>query len=261
MPRCHRKKELMKQHNDNPLRPEPAPVSTGGAPKKRIDLIDAARGLAVILMVIHHFLYDLVEFLGAPGWLFSNPLFDFLHYVFAGLFIFLSGVSSRFSRSNLARGLKVFAIALAITLVTGLMDMPVRFGVLHLLGFCMIFYGILQKFRSQRVYAFEPVLYLLLLVGSALAVSHISIDSRYLWMFGWTYPGFYSSDYFPIFPWLFVFLLGTWAGKHIRDGRLPAWFYNTRVKLLPAVGKKALWIYVVHQPVLYGLTMLIALLL
>ncbi len=62
----------------------------------RIDIIDAARGLAVILMVFHHAFFDAVEFLGAPPWLFSNPVFNFLHYVFAGLFIFLAGVSSRF---------------------------------------------------------------------------------------------------------------------------------------------------------------------
>ena len=34
----------------------------------RIELIDALRGLAVCLMVLHHFLYDLCEFLGAPWW-------------------------------------------------------------------------------------------------------------------------------------------------------------------------------------------------
>lgn len=32
----------------------------------RIELMDALRGLAVCLMVLHHFLYDLCAFLGAP---------------------------------------------------------------------------------------------------------------------------------------------------------------------------------------------------
>ena len=35
----------------------------------RIELMDALRGLAVCLMVLHHFLYDLCAFLGAPWWL------------------------------------------------------------------------------------------------------------------------------------------------------------------------------------------------
>lgn len=32
----------------------------------RIELMDALRGLAVCLMVLHHFLYNLCAFLGAP---------------------------------------------------------------------------------------------------------------------------------------------------------------------------------------------------
>ena len=97
----------------------------------RIELMDALRGLAVCLMVLHHFLYDLCAFLGAPWWLFTNPVFDVLHYFFAGLFIFLSGISSDFSRSNLKRGAKAMTLALGITLVTYFMDMTIVFGVLH----------------------------------------------------------------------------------------------------------------------------------
>ncbi len=227
--------------------------------KKRIDLIDAARGLAVILMVIHHLLYDLVEFLGAPVWLFENPVFNPLHYFFAGLFIFLSGLSSQFSRSNVKRGLKVFAIAVLFTLVTSLpfIDMPIRFGVLHLLGFCMVFYGLTRKVWDKIPRAVAPAIYSVLLVGSTLATRLIFIDVPYLFMFGWLQPGFFSADYFPIFPWVFVFLLGTWAGSFVIEHKLPDWFYNKRVAFFPAVGKKALIVYIVHQPVLYGIVMAI----
>ena len=224
----------------------------------RIELMDGARGLAVILMVIHHFLYDLCAFLGAPWWLFTNPVFDLLHYIFAGLFIFLAGVSSRFSRSNLKRGVKVFLIAMVMTLVTTFMDMPIRFGVLHLLGFCMVFYGLTHRLWDSIPTPVMPALCLILLVGSALAVKHIAIDTELLWMFGWRYPGFYSSDYFPIFPWLFVFLTGTWAGYYIRERRLPKWFYTVKSpRIFTVPGVNALMIYVIHQPILYGLTLII----
>lgn len=223
--------------------------------KTRIDLIDALRGLAVILMVIHHFLYDLVVFLGAPPWLFSNPVFHFLHYIFAGLFIFLSGISSRFSRSNLKRGVKVIAVALVITLVTVLMDMPILFGILHLLGFCMVFYGLTSQSWDKVHPVLMPVLCVSLVVISAVVVQTTDPGVDFLWMFGWVPQGFYSADYFPIFPWIFVFLLGTWAGKYIIEHKLPEWFYTFTMPILPPVGRKALLIYILHQPVLYGITM------
>ena len=225
--------------------------------KKRIESIDALRGLSLVLMVIHHFLYDLVSLCGAPGWLFSNPVFDVLHYIFAGTFILLSGVSSRFSHSNLVRGIKCFVIAIVMTLVTSLpmINDPIRFGVLHLLGFCMIFFGLTGKAWDLIPRKLAPVLYVALLVGSNLLIKYVSIGgaARYLFPLGWTYPGFYSSDWFPIFPWLFVFLLGTWAGLYIREHRLPERFYTFTCPVLPRVGRCSLLIYILHQPILYGL--------
>lgn len=227
--------------------------------KQRIELIDALRGLAVILMVLHHFLFDLVEFLGAPEWLFSNPVFNILHYIFAGVFIVLSGVSSNFSRSNLKRGLQTLAAALLISGVTYLMKTPIVFGVLHLLAFCMLFYGVTHKFWEKLPKAVMPVFCVLGTVISAYCVANIEMESTHLWLFGWTAPDFVSYDYFPLFPWIFIFLFGTWLGSYIKAGKFPDWFYKTKVPVLPAVGRHALIIYLAHQPVLYGVTMLIKL--
>lgn len=229
--------------------------------KQRIQSIDALRGLAVVLMVAHHFLFDLYAFLGAPRWLFYNPVFNILHYVFAVVFIGLSGVSSRFSRSNIRRGVIVLAIALAMSLVTWFLAMPIRFGVLHLLGVSMIFYGITHKMWESIPDKLMPVLCVLLIILSLLAVNFIRIPAEHLWMFGWYTEDFYSADYFPMLPWLFVFLFGTWVGKHVREGHLPKWFYTFSVPFFPQVGRKALIIYIVHQPILYGLTVLIGLIL
>ena len=227
----------------------PAPV------KQRIQIIDALRGISVVLMVAHHFLYDCVEFLDAPGWLFSNPVFDILHYVFAGLFIFLSGISSRFSRGNIKRGIKVIIVAAAITLVTYLIDMPIVFGVLHLLGFSMLFFGLTRRLWDAIPKIAAPFIYIAAIVGGALATARIPLKSEYIWMFGWTQPDFVSFDYFPILPWLFVFLLGTWAGYYIKENKLPGRFYKATVPFFPSVGRKALLIYILHQPVLYAIVM------
>jgi len=69
---------------------------------------------------------------------------------------------------------------------------------------------------------------------------------------GWSQPGFVSYDYWPILPWMFVFMFGTWAGQYIRDGKFPNRFYEMKVPFFPIVGRNALLIYVLHQPVLYG---------
>ena len=225
--------------------------------KDRIQLIDAVRGVAVVLMVFHHLFFDLVEFLNAPPWLFSNPVFNFLHYVFAGLFIFLAGMSSRLSRSNIKRGIKTAAAAIAVSIVTFIIELPILFGVLHLLAFCMLLYGLLGKAFERIPPKVAAVLWVVLIVVSALAVRYIALPGQWLWPLGWTYPGFFSSDYFPIFPWVFVFLLGTCAGAPVRDRKLPERFYEMKVPVLPQIGRQAFIVYLVHQPVLYGITMLV----
>jgi len=243
---------------------------------KRIEMIDAMRGLSVVLMVIHHLLYNFVYFFDAPEWLFTNPVFDVLHYIFAGLFILLSGVSSRFSRSNIKRGLITVALAMGITAVTWLMEMPIWFGVLHLLGFSMLFFGLTHKFWDMIPKRAAPFIYTLLIAAGAYATARIPLASEQLpvqnWLsvLGWWrnaedinyrllpwQPGFVfaSFDYFPVLPWIFVFLLGTSAGVFIKENKFPVWFYEVKPPVFPAVGRKALLIYVLHQPVLYGAMM------
>ena len=222
---------------------------------KRIELIDALRGLSLYVMVVHHFCYDLVVFCGAPWWVFSNPVWSVIHYLCAGTFILLAGVSSNFSHSNVRRGLKAFAIALVISAVTCFMDMTIVFGVLHMLGTCMILYGLSESFWRSLPPWVIPVLCIPVIILTGRCADGVPTAVPHLWVFGFVTPDFSSSDYFPLLPWLFVFLLGTWAGKYIRERRLPGWFYGVRAPHLAAVGRQSLLIYVLHQPVLYALVM------
>ena len=52
------------------------PLGRAVAPGERVAMLDILRGVSVFLMVIHHFLYDLVAFCSAPVWLFKNPVFQ-----------------------------------------------------------------------------------------------------------------------------------------------------------------------------------------
>ena len=225
--------------------------------KKRIEILDALRGSAVVFMVYYHFVYDMVHFLDAPANLFNNDIMNFLQKFFACVFVLLCGVSSNFSRSNIKRGFETLAIAFGITVVTSLFEMPIIFGVLHLLSFCMLFYGVAHKLLVKIP---KPVLLIFGVAGAVVSkycIDNIAIDSEHLWILGWASDSFVSYDYFPLFPWFFVFLAGVWAGYYIKEARLPAWFYKAKVPVLSFIGRHSLGIYIAHQPVLMGITLLL----
>lgn len=224
--------------------------------QKRIELIDGARGLSIILMIFYHFFYDLAVFCAFPSWIVYNPLFNFLQPVFAGLFILMSGASAMFSRSNVKRGLKMLAGGLAISLVTWLFDpsLFVRFGILHFMGVAALLFAALRPLITKIPYQqyLWPVLFFL----CYFALDR-TFDVKYLAFLGFRSPGYASSDYFPVLPWIFVYFMGAWLGARIKAGRMPQWFYETRAPFFAAVGRHTLWIYLLHQPILMGLTYLI----
>jgi len=81
--------------------------------RRRFDVLDAWRTLAIVLMVAYHFLYDLYIFgIISADRLFSTPL-NILERFICCSFILLAGASARFSRNNLRRGLIVLAAGLA----------------------------------------------------------------------------------------------------------------------------------------------------
>jgi len=229
--------------------------------KKRIELLDALRGFAVVLMVIHHAFYSGAMFLGTPWWLYKNPVFSVLQLIFIGLFVLISGISSRFSKGNIERGSIVIVIAVIITYVTVRMDMPIYFGILHLLGLFMIFYGLTRKLWDKIPRKAAPFIYIALFIAAVLAKKYLSPVSENLVLrdllsvLGWPQKGFINYDMQTILPCIFTFLFGTWLGEYIREGKFPRWFYDVKVPFFPLVGRNALVIYVVHQPVLFAIAM------
>lgn len=237
--------------------------------KGRIYFLDELRGLAVIGMIIYHGAYDLYAIFGVDIPIFSLPL-RLLQLFTCTTFIFISGVSCQLSHSNLKRGLLTFGVGLLITLATLLFDphMAIWFGILHFLGLAMIIYSFIGKALEKLPPAFGFTLFILLFIllygidGGKVLFGAVNIPISFyqsLWgaPLGFPSPAFRSADYFPLLPWLLLFLSGTYIGRLIKRDNTPAFLMKKHIPFLAYMGQKALVIYIIHQPLTYGLLWII----
>ncbi len=222
------------------------PLSPG-----RIPFLDAWRGTAVLVMLAWHFCWDLASYGVFPrGEMFSPPAALARMFIVVS-FVLLSGISCRFSRDNLARGGRTLLCAAAVTAVMYFMGDPIWFGILHLLGCCMLLYGRFGS-RFEKLPCAETAFWCGVLFAAGLViVERVRVTVPGLWLLGLRTREFYSADYYPLVPWGFLFLAGTVIGGRLREsggssfpGDCPAW--------LCWVGRRALWIYLLHQPLLMG---------
>ncbi len=232
--------------------------------KKRIWELDAFRGLCILGMVLVHLVYDLTELYKIVDWKLPDWFYFVQHW--GNLFFFLlSGTCVTLGRHHIKRGLIVFGGGMLCTLVTvaawklGFFykGMCIWFGVLHCLGVCMLLWGLFRRFPK----------WLLVLLSAAIIAFGLYIGERslvsYPWLvpLGFTYSSFESSDYFPLLPYLGYFLLGAVLGQLLyrkKESLLPnVNEKNIFVRVLLFFGKHSLIIYLVHQPLLSGLCLLI----
>lgn len=246
---------------------------------KRIHLMDELRGFAVFCMVFYHGFYTLAFLMGQSWGEWLYRFFMPAEPWFAGLFIFIAGISSNLTHSNLVRGVKLLGVALLVTLATAIAvpEELIVFGILHFLSVCMIAFGLLQLLRRRLGRTEEPpfrlwpvvVCAVLFIVTRYLASGYLQIPfllrvflpsgwyQAWLAPLGLPGPGFSSADYFPLLPWCFVFAAGTVVGRLAKAGKFPAWTYPSRVPFFSFLGRHALLIYVLHQPVIYGAALLV----
>ncbi|MCI8623730.1 MAG: DUF1624 domain-containing protein [Provencibacterium sp.] len=238
----------------------------------RVHLLDELRGAAIILMVCYHAGYDLVAIFGVDMPFFYSAQLNLIRDIMAGAFIFISGCSCRLSHSNLRRGLQTLLLAMGMTAATWLVipEQIIRFGVLHCLGCCMLLFALLER-GLDRVKPFPGALlagvafYLTFTLPSGVfggltyrfLLPRGLYDCGFLFPLGFPSPQFFSSDYYPLLPWFFLFLCGAYIGVYIREGRFPAGAYRLHCRPLAFVGRHTLWVYLCHQPILFGALSLI----
>lgn len=219
-------------------------------PKNRIPELDYLRGFCILAMIAVHFIYDLSELyslLPPPG-----ALFNFVKNGGGTVFFLLSGICAFLGSHPLKRGLTVLGCALAVGTVTAAAGTPVRFGVLHALGSCMLLWTLFRNI-PQKILPWTA----LLATAVGMLFKGISVSSPFLYPVGLTAPGFVSADYFPLFPYFGYFLAGACLGAVLYPtGRslLPdSCFRGAVSRVFLFCGRHSLPLYLLHQPVLIGI--------
>jgi uncharacterized membrane protein len=235
--------------------------------------IDFLRGIAVVMMIVFHFFYDLNYFHILSLNLYSGWSLVYV-YVGASIFIGLVGVSlvlsyehakNRLSQKELIlkyviRGLKIFGLGLVITVMSWwyLGEGFIVFGALHCIGVSIILAYPFLGFKYLKL----PLGMIIIGLGAGLKL--IMVDYLYLVWLGLRSSEFFTVDYFPLLPWFGVVLVGMFVGKtlyseSLRHFPLKDYSQTGVVRVIGWLGRHSLIIYLLHQPILMGgFTLLLA---
>ena len=238
----------------------------------RYGLIDTLRGFWLLNMIAFHLCYDIFVIYGYDSMWYAHTGVVIWERCICTGFILLSGISLHFSRHPFRRGIIINLAGFLITAVTffAMPSQVVWFGVLNLIGTAMLIAAALRRL-FDRINPYLGAALSLLLFAVVYGVPH-----RYIGFFGWKicavpdflyqfkyaaflgFPseGFYSSDYFPLIPWIFIFFLGYFlcsvAARLHREE-----LFRRGFAPLSFLGRHSLLIYLLHQPVLMGACILV----
>lgn len=238
------------------------------ADRGRIWQVDFLRGVAVVGMVAYHFLFDLEFIFQLPIGVYRMPLL-LLSRTVAAIFLLIVGFSAAVKFERLKHGTvrKVIAsfgrkaafILAPALLVTGATfatfpEQTVLLGILHFIALSLVLIIPFLYIKSNRTVFSMGILFLYL--GSVL--SNLRTDNIWLLVFGVTPYSFSSFDYFPIFPWFGVILFGLALGRRygqvFQTAKTPSSSFAGQIILL---GKHSLLIYLLHQPVLWAVLLIV----
>ncbi len=231
----------------------------------RYPLVDALRGVAIVLMIAYHFTFDLtyyrvlhIDFNHTPFWLGARAFIVSLFLGLVGVSLHLATARGLNTRHYFRRLLMLVVCAALVSLASYQLfpRTYIYFGILHFIAVASVL-GL----------AFTRVYWINLLVGIALIATGLLyhdalFDSRLLGSIGFMTFKPHTEDYVPLIPWFGVVLFGIFLGK-LFFARSPApafvrW-HSTQplARLLAFGGRHSLLIYMLHQPVLLGVLYLV----
>ena len=229
--------------------------------------VDTIRGIAVVAMVCYHFIYDLAYFGAYSGNMYSSS-WQLVARSIGSTFILVMGLSltlryhrleSELDRKQLFlkylwRGAQLFGWGLVITAVTYFVvgRSFVVFGILHLLGVSAILAFPFLRSRWASLAGGIVALGLGIYLGDVKALS-----PWLLWL-GVPQITRHMVDYYPVLPWFGFALVGVYLGFTLYPGgirryTIPDLSQRAPVRALAYLGRHSLAIYLIHQPILFGI--------
>ncbi len=233
--------------------------------RRRYQVLDAIRGFALVSMILYHAAWDLVNMFGVDWPWYRGFAAHVWQQSICWTFILLSGYCWALGRRQLRRGLTVFFCGAAITAVTWLFMRSnlVYCGVLTLLGASsLLLVPLAPALRRVPPRAGAAGSFLLFLLLRDVNVGFLGFEGlrvaalpeglyrdHFTALLGFPPADFFSTDYFPLLPWFFLFLTG-WFLFRLRPEEARE---IRRIPLVTAMGRHSLLVYMLHQPVIYGL--------
>lgn len=229
----------------------------------RLSKLDTLRGLNLISMMAYHAMWDVVYLFGRDmAWYKGTPGFIWQQLI-CQTFILLSGFSWNLGKHHIKRGLTVFLAGALVTLVT-LIFMPeavVIFGILTFMGSAMLimvpFDRLFRRFSGRPANALFLILSLVLFIVTRYAGRYITGTNYFTAYLGFPFPGFFSDDYFPLIPWFFLYMTGYFLYRVLPKEKIGPVLTKGFCPPLEFIGRHTLIIYLMHQPVILGVLMLI----
>ena len=235
--------------------------------RQRFWEVDAARGVAILMMVAYHLTYDLDTF-GGYEIESTSGFWAWFADATASAFLFLVGVSLSISYSRataggtgrglfwkyLRRGLRILAYGMALTILSLALGMGIiAFGILHVIGVSVILAYPLLEFRLPNLFLGVSII----AIGAYMMARDVSSESPWLLPLGVVPENLLMPDYRPLLPWFGVVLLGLFAGNVVYGGgKRPARLAQRTpavARPLVPLGRNSLFIYLIHQPILVAL--------
>ena len=228
----------------------------------RVELLDIVRGVAIIGVVIYHFMFDLrlLEFINLDVTV--HPAWVFFARILAGTFLALVGFGLVFSHHNgmrwksfWKRFVIIFVAAIAISVATFFIfpNMFVYFGILHAIA---IFSVLALPFLRAPIWVI--VIAMIFILSLPFFFSSAIFNEKLFSIIGlWQVPP-YTADLVPFFPTFGFTLLGVLIARLVIKfdivTRLAAiapngGFFN----MLKKAGRWSLVIYLVHQPIMLAI--------